>query len=180
LIQFELNLGTVSLYTTALMADGIYGPKAVHMVASMIPPMGIIVSYLLSVVFRKKIHSNTEKENVKVCLPMCICMITECVIPLAMNDLWRVIASSVIGGSIAGGLVMLWGVGSPVPHGGWFVIPIMTNPWGFVAALTIGSCIMGVTLFILRRRITVSEDDDFEFSDNNNVTSNTTFTVEHN
>lgn len=145
---------TVSLYTTGMLADGIGEPKACHMVACMIPPMGVLIAWLLSKMFKKPIYTNDEKENLKACFPMGICMITECVIPLAMNDLWRVVLSSVLGGSIAGGLCMVWGVSSPVAHGGWFVIPTFTNPLGFAAALAIGSCIMGLSLFLFKRKLT--------------------------
>lgn len=150
---------TVSLYTTGMLADGIFEPKACHMVACMIPPMGVLVAWALSKLFHKPIWKNDEKENLKACLPMGMCMITECVIPLAMNDLWRVILSSVAGGSIAGGLCMMWGVGSPVAHGGWFVIPSFTHPEKFVFALIIGSIIMGVVLFLLKRRLSSNELD---------------------
>ncbi|MCI8400890.1 MAG: PTS fructose transporter subunit IIC [Lachnospiraceae bacterium] len=148
---------TVSLYTTAMLADGIYEPKACHMVACMIPPMGVLVAWILSKVFKKPIYTNDEKENLKACFPMGVCMITECVIPLAMNDLWRVVLSSVLGGSIAGGLCMMWGVASPVAHGGWFVIPTFTNAGGFVAALALGSVVMGVSLFLLKRRLSAEQ-----------------------
>lgn len=46
---------------------------------------------------------------------------------------------------------MTWNVGSPVPSGGVFIIPAMTNPLLFTAALLIGSAITGVVLFILKR-----------------------------
>ena len=80
-------------------------------------------------------------------------MITECVIPLAMNDLWRVVLSSQIGGAIAGGLCMIWDVQAPVPHGGWFVIPTFTHAGKFVIALVLGSLIMGTLLFILKKPV---------------------------
>lgn len=149
---------TVSLYSTAMLADGICGPKACHMVACMIPPMGVLVAWILSKIFRKPIYTNDEKENLKACFPMGVCMITECVIPLAMNDLWRVVLSSVLGGSIAGGLCMVKGVESPVAHGGWFVIPTFTNAGWFVVALALGSVIMGTSLFLLKRRLTPEQE----------------------
>lgn len=157
---------TVSLYTTGMLADGILGPKAVHMVACMIPPMGVLVAWGLSKIFKKPIWTNVEKENLKACFPMGICMITECVIPLAMNDLWRVVLSSVAGGSIAGGLTMVWGVESPVAHGGWFVIPTFTNADKFVIALALGSLIMGLVLFVTKKRLTkVQEEATFDDAD---------------
>lgn len=148
---------TISLYSTAMLADGIYQPKACHMVACMIPPMGVLITWLLSKIFKKEVWTKDEKENLKACFPMGICMITECVIPLAMNDLWRVVLSSQIGGAIAGGLCMIWDVQAPVPHGGWFVIPTFTHPEKFVIALIIGSVIMGTILFLLKKPIDKKE-----------------------
>jgi fructose PTS system EIIBC or EIIC component len=155
---------TVSLFTTGLMTQGIIEPKAAHMLGSMIPPMGILVAYALSGMFKKNIFSKKDKENVKPCLPMGICMITECVIPFAMKDYKRVVISSVIGDFVAGGIVMSLGVGSPVPHGGWFVIPLMHNPWGFVLSLAIGSLVMGTVLFLIKKPIPedMVEEDEFD------------------
>lgn len=155
---------TVSLFTTGLMTQGILEPKAAHMLGSMIPPMGILVAYALSVIFKKNIFSKKDKENVKPCLPMGICMITECVIPFAMKDFRRVVISSVIGDFVGGGIVMSLGVGSPVPHGGWFVIPLMHNPLGFVIGLAVGSLIMGTVLFLIKKPVpeNLEEEDDFD------------------
>lgn len=145
---------SVSLFANGLMVDGILEPEACKLLGCMIPPMGIIISYLLA----KNKYTKAEKEAVKACLPMGICMITECVIPLAMNDLWRVVLSSVIGCGIAGGISMVLGVGAGVPHGGWFVIPTFQNPLGYVLCMVIGSVIMGVLLAILKKP--VKEDEE--------------------
>ncbi|WP_273400190.1 PTS fructose transporter subunit IIC [Traorella massiliensis] len=145
---------SVSLFANGLMVDGILEPEACKLLGCMIPPMGIIVAYILA---RKK-FTKAEKEAVKACLPMGICMITECVIPLAMNDLWRVVLSSVIGCGVAGGLSMLMGVGASVPHGGWFVIPTFQNPVGYVICMIVGSLIMGVLLAVLKRPLKEDED----------------------
>lgn len=150
----------VFLFATSLAVDGTYGPQAAVMVGCMIPPMGVIVAFVLSKMFKKNIFTSAERETIKTCLPMGMCMITECVIPIAMNDLIRVISSSLAGGFVAGGLSMLWGCGSPVPAGGWFVIPLFDNPLGFAAALLIGSMVMGGVLFLLKRRVVKEEEDD--------------------
>lgn len=153
---------TMSAFTTGLLVDGVFEPKACHMLGSSIPPMGVIVAFLLSKVFKKPIFTKVERESVKTCLPMGACMITECVIPIAMNDLVRVVFSSMCASFVAGGLSMVWGVATPVPHGGWFVIPLMTNPLGYVAALAIGSVIMGVILFVLKRPVKDdTQEEDF-------------------
>lgn len=145
---------TMSLYSTAMLADGIFGPKAAHFCAAMASPFGVLIAWGLSKLFKKPIWTNDEKENLKACAPMGICMITECVIPLAMNDLWRVVLSSMVGSAIGGGLCQIWGVGVPVAHGGLFVVPSFDNPGGFLIALAVASVICGVVLFLLKRRLT--------------------------
>ena len=55
---------------------------------------------------------------------------------------------------------MLWNVTSTVPHGGIFVIPIMGHPWGFVAALIIGSLITAAVLTILKPVLKASDQQD--------------------
>lgn len=138
---------TACLVANGFMVDGVYEPEAVKLLGCMIPPMGIIVAYLI----RKNRFTADEREAVKACLPMGICMITECVIPLAMNDLWRVVLSSVVGCGIAGGISMLLGIQAFVPHGGWFVIPTMSNPLGYVLCMVVGAVVMGVLLALLKR-----------------------------
>jgi PTS system fructose-specific IIC component len=88
-------------------------------------------------------------------------MITEGVIPIAAVDPLRVIASCTIGAAIGGGLSMSWGVGSPVPSGGVFIIPAMTDPLKFTIALLIGSAITGILLFVLKKE-PVEEVEDVE------------------
>ena len=39
---------------------------------------------------------------------------------------------------------MSWGVGSPVPSGGVFIIPAMSDPLKFTLALLIGSVVSGI------------------------------------
>ncbi len=45
---------------------------------------------------------------------------------------------------------MMWGCGSPVPHGGMLSVPLFTNPAKFCLALAIGSVITGVILSLLK------------------------------
>ena len=73
---------TMSLYSTAMMTDGIFGPKAAHFTAAMASPFGVLIAWLLSKALKKPIYTKDEVENLKACLPMGICMITECVYPL--------------------------------------------------------------------------------------------------
>ncbi|WP_455844576.1 PTS fructose transporter subunit IIC [Pantoea agglomerans] len=151
---------TMSLFADGMLVDGIYGPEAVKFVGSMIPPFGITLSYLLS---RNK-YTKAEKEALKAAFPMGICMITEGVIPIAARDLFRVVGSCVVASAIAGGLIMVWGVGAPVPHGGMFVVPLFTKPWLFCLALGIGTTVCGVMLSVLKKPVTQADEefDDVE------------------
>lgn len=121
---------TMSLFSDGLLVSGVYGPEAVKFVGSIIPPFGITLSFLLT---RHK-YTRAEREALKAAFPMGICMITEGVIPIAARDLLRVVGSCVVASAVAGGLIMVWGVESPVPHGGMFVVPLFTHPLLFCGA----------------------------------------------
>lgn len=163
---------TASIFVDGLLLNGIYGPEAVKVMVAMVPPLGLGLSVLLT---RHK-YTKAEIEGAKVAFPMGLCMITEGVIPIAARDPFRVIAASTISGMIAGGLSMLWNVGSSIPSGGVFIIPFVQNPLGFTAALIIGSCIMAAILSISKKVPTSEEEgelileedmnlDDFEIED---------------
>ena len=165
---------TMSLFSDGLLIDGIYGPEAVKFIGSIIPPFGITLSYFLT----KNKYTKAEKEALKAAFPMGICMITEGVIPIAARDLVRVVGSCVVASAIAGGLAMTWGVGSPVPHGGMFVVPLFEKPWLFCLALLIGTVICGVMLSLWKKPVT-EEDEEFEDLDNKNISSDDiSFTLE--
>lgn len=140
-----------SLFADGLLLEGIYEPEAVKILASMVPPFGVTISWVLSKVLNKKKYTNEEEDNIKIAFPMGIVMITEGVIPIAAVDPIRVIFSCTVGAAIGGGLSMMWGVGSPVPSGGLFIVPAMNEPLLFLAALAIGSAITGVLLFALKK-----------------------------
>ncbi len=159
-----------SLFADGLLLEGVKEPEAVKILASMVPPFGVTISWVLSKVFRKNKYSNSEEENIKVAFPMGICMITEGVIPIAAVDPLRVIFSCTIGAAIGGGLSMMWGIGSPVPSGGLFIVPAMTDPLKFMLALGIGSVIAGVLLYLLKpvksaeKEQAIVEEEEVDFS----------------
>ena len=138
---------SASLFANAMLAQGIYGPEASKIVGGMVPPIGVAISVFFS---RRKRYTQAEIETGKAAFPLGLCFITEAVLPFAASDPLRVIPACMIGSATASGLTMLWNVTSTVPHGGVFVIPIMGNPWGFVAALIIGSLITAGILTLLK------------------------------
>jgi PTS system fructose-specific IIC component len=105
---------TMSLFADGLLVSGVYGPEAVKFVGSMIPPFGITLSFLLT---RHK-YTRAETEALKAAFPDGHLHDYGGVIPIAARDLLRVVGSCVVASAVAGGLIMTWGVESPVPHGG--------------------------------------------------------------
>ena len=154
-----------SLFADGMLLEGVQEPEAVKVLASMVPPFGVTISWVLSKLFRQTKYSKEEENNIKIAFPMGLCMITEGVIPLAAVDPLRVIISCTAGAAIGGGLSMSWGIGSPVPSGGVFIIPAMTDPLKFTFALLIGSAVTGILLFVLKKapaeHPVVEEEVDF-------------------
>lgn len=149
-----------NLICDGLMADGIYGPEGIKVLAAMVPPFGVTFGLLLSKLIHKPIFKKSEEENIKIAFPMGVCMISEGVIPIAMNDLVRTVISTSIGCGVCGAIVFSMGVESMVPSGGVFVIPAMTNPLWAVIGLLVGSCVTAVLLVLIKKRLTPEEIDD--------------------
>jgi len=160
-----------SLFADGLLLEGIYEPEAVKILASMVPPFGVAISWVLSKALRKKRYTKSEEDNIKIAFPMGVCMITEGVIPIAAVDIVRVVVSCTTGAAIGGGFSMMWGVGSPVPSGGLFIVPAMTHPFLFLLALLIGSVITGVMLFLWKKEPAnelaedTTEEEEMDLSD---------------
>ncbi|MFC6181344.1 PTS fructose transporter subunit IIC [Lactiplantibacillus daowaiensis] len=140
-----------SLFADGLLLEGVKQPEAVKILASMVPPFGVTLSWVLSKLFKHKIYTQEEEDNIKVAFPMGIVMITEGVIPLAAVDLIRMVVACSIGAAVGGGLSMTWGVESPVPSGGLFIVPAMNKPLLFLVALVIGSVVTGLILFAWKK-----------------------------
>ncbi|WP_346354074.1 PTS fructose transporter subunit IIC [Azotosporobacter soli] len=155
-----------SLFADGLLVEKIYGPEAIKICASMIPPFGVALSWLI----RKARYSKSEADNIKIAFPMGICMITEGVIPIAAVDPFRVIFSCSFGAAIGGMLIMLLDVGSPVPSGGMFIVPAMQNPLGFLISLGAGSLITALLLVALKKDVdenaeaVEAEEDELDLS----------------
>lgn len=147
-----------SLFADGLLLEGVKEPEAVKILASMVPPFGVTLSWVVSKLIKKKKYTKSEEDNIKIAFPMGIYMITEGVIPIAAVDPIRVIISCTLGAAVGGGLSMTWGIGSPVPSGGMFIVPAMNEPLLFCLALLIGTCVTAAMLLILKREPTKEEE----------------------
>lgn len=126
----------------AAIASGNYAPHAAVMAGGMVPPLGIA---LATTVFKNK-FTKEEREAGITCYIMGASFITEGAIPFAAADPLKILPASIIGSALAGGLSMAFGCLLPAPHGGLFVLPIITNPGMYFLSVLIGSII---TMLIL-------------------------------
>ena len=99
-------------------------------------------------------------------------------IDVAARDLLRVVGSCVVASAVAGGLIMTWGVESPVPHGGMFVVPLFTHPLLFCLSLAIGTVICGVMLSLWKKPVTERDEEFDELNDQKVKDDEITFTLE--
>lgn len=142
-----------SSFATALNAEGFYASTAAKMAAGMTPPLGMA----FAVLFKRSKFTQGDVDNAKAAVPLACCYITEAAIPFALKDPVRVLASTIPGAALTGGLGMILGAESPAVHGGIFVIPMMTRPLGFIAAWLIGSIFTGLVYSIIKKPLTKEE-----------------------
>ncbi|MGG0178855.1 PTS fructose transporter subunit IIABC [Gottfriedia acidiceleris] len=133
----------------AAIAANNFAPHAAVMAGGMVPPLGIALATTL---FKSKFTEMERKSGITNYV-MGISFITEGAIPFAAADPVRVIVSSVVGSSIAGGLAMSFGITLPAPHGGAFVIPLVNKPVLYLLAILIGSIITAIMLGIWKKRV---------------------------
>lgn len=147
-----------SLFADGMLLQGVQEPEAVKILASMVPPFGVTLSWIFAKLLNRRIYTKAEEDNIKIAFPMGIVMITEGVIPIAAADLIRVVVASSLGAAVGGGLSMSWGIASPVPSGGMFIVPAMNKPLLFCLALLIGSIVTAILLLIMKKKVT---DDQY-------------------
>ncbi|OAA95049.1 PTS fructose transporter subunit IIABC [Clostridium coskatii] len=132
----------------AMIAAGKFTPHAAIMAGGMVPPLGIAIA----TTFFKHKFTREERDAGKTCYIMGATFITEGAIPFAASDPARVIPASIVGAAVAGGLSMMFNIGLPAPHGGIFVIPIVSgNPLLYVFAILIGSFITAALLGLMKK-----------------------------
>ncbi|MGX6592291.1 PTS fructose transporter subunit IIABC [Cetobacterium ceti] len=124
----------------AAIAAGNYYPHAAVMAGGMVPPLGLA----LATTFFKNKFTKDEREAGKINYIMGASFITEGAIPFAAADPMRVIPACMIGSGLAGGLAMYFKCALPAPHGGLFVLPIITHPFLYLISVILGSIITAI------------------------------------
>lgn len=138
------------VFGTAQLAEGNFEVMAAVMAGGMVPPIAIA----LCTTFFKKKFTEKERQSGIVNYIMGLSFISEGAIPFAAGDPLRVIPSCVVGSAVAGGLSMFLNCTLRAPHGGIFVLPTIGNPFGYLAAVLIGSAIGCIILAALKKNIT--------------------------
>src|SRR5690625_18152 len=121
---------------------------AAVMIGGMIPPLAIALATLL---FKNK-FTEVQRQSGLTNFVLGISFITEGAIPFAAADPIRVIASSMIGSAIAGGLSQLWLTSVPAPHGGIFtMLALGENRLLLILAVIIGTIISALILGLWKK-----------------------------
>ena len=133
-------------FSVGMIASQVYTPMAAAMAAGMVPPIGMAIATWLA---RNKFTAN-QRDAGKASFVLGLCFISEGALPFVAADPLRVIISSVLGGATAGAISMSLGITLQAPHGGLFVVPFVSEPLMYLAAIAIGSVVTGVIYALIK------------------------------
>ncbi|MDO5026959.1 MAG: fructose-specific PTS transporter subunit EIIC [Tissierellia bacterium] len=137
------------VFGTASLANGSSTIMAAVMAGGMVPPLALSISMLL---FKNK-YTEKDRQAIPTNIIMGLSFITEGAIPFAAADPLRVIPASVLGSATAGLLSMLFNSSLRAPHGGLWVIGVISNPLGYLVAVGVGSLVGAIALGLLKKRV---------------------------
>ena len=133
-------------FSVGMLASDVNTPMAAAMAAGMVPPIGMAIATWIA---RNKFTVN-QRDAGKASFVLGLCFISEGALPFVAADPVRVIATSILGGATAGAISLGLGITLQAPHGGLFVIPFVSQPLMYLAAIAIGSAVTGVTYALIK------------------------------
>ncbi|WP_030805602.1 PTS fructose transporter subunit IIABC [Streptomyces sp. NRRL S-337] len=149
---FDLG-GPLNKVAYAFAVGGLANPNegslkvmAAVMAAGMVPPLAMA----LATTVRGRLFTKTERENGKAAWVLGASFITEGAIPFAAADPLRVIPSVMVGGAVTGALSMAFGCTLRAPHGGVFVVPLISQPLLYLLAIAVGTCVSTALVLLLK------------------------------
>lgn len=142
---YVFGTGTIA----ATVAQGGSVVMAAVMAGGMVPPLAIFVATRL---FKNK-FTKQENEAGLTNIIMGLSFVTEGAIPFAAADPLRAIPSFIVGSALTGGLVGAFGIRLMAPHGGIFVVPLLSNPLLYLGFVVVGAIVSGILLGFLRKPI---------------------------
>ena len=110
--------------------------------AGMIPPLAIGFSTL---VFKER-WTKEERSTTLKNIIMGLSFVSEGAIPFMKKDQKHVLPACILGSFITAALSAYYKCGIKVPHGGIWVIYLMTNPFKYVIALLAGTIVAGLII----------------------------------
>ncbi len=131
----------------ATVTNGGSEVMAATMAAGMTPPLATSIATFL---FKNK-FTQAEREAGITNIVMGASFISEGAIPFAAADPLRMLPSFVVGSAVTGALVMFSGITSVAPHGGIFVIFLISKPLLYLLYITIGSVISALMIGALKK-----------------------------
>lgn len=139
--------GTATLAST--VADGGSVVMAAVMAGGMVPPLAIFVATRL---FKNKFTKDQQDAGLTN-IVMGLSFVTEGSIPFAAADPLRAIPSFIVGSAVTGGLVGAFGIKLLAPHGGIFVVFLLSQPLLYLLFILIGSVLSGIIFGILKKEV---------------------------
>lgn len=132
----------------ASVATGGSPVMAAVMAAGMVPPLGV---FLATVIFKNK-FIESERQAGLTNLVLGLSFITEGAIPFASANPVPMLISFVGGSAVAGSLVLANGIKVLAPHGGIFVIMLVSNPLLYLVFIAIGSLVTALLIGLLLKK----------------------------
>lgn len=137
------------VFGTAAISTGNYDIMASVMIGGMVPPLAIA----LSTFFFKNRFTKKEQQTTLTNIIMGFSFITEGAIPFAASDPLHILPGCILGSACAGALSMLFECTLMAPHGGIFVIGVISNPLQYLLSLMIGSIVGMAGIALLKKRL---------------------------
>jgi len=134
------------MFGTGLLASQLNTPMAAVMAGGMVPPIGMAIATWIA---RNKFNAN-QRDAGNAAFVLGLCFISEGALPFVAADPILVIISSVIGGALAGAISLSFAIELPAPHGGLFVVPLVSQPLMYLGAIAAGSLVTGIIYAIIR------------------------------
>lgn len=149
---------TAYTFGVAMLDEKIYGPMAAVMVGGMALPIALSLAAKL----RPQKFSKAERRHSDAAWLLGLSFITEGSIPFASADPLRVIPCQVAGSFLAGAISMAAGVELMAPHGGIFVIPLVSQPLVYIGALVAGVLVTAGLVILVKPDLPDEDNEDTE------------------
>lgn len=151
-VAFGFAVGLVATNPQVMAAVG---------VAICTPPLGLALATFIA----PKKFTTEEKESGKAAIIMGLIGITEGAIPFAAADPLRVIPSIMVGGAAGSVTSLLLNAANHAPWGGWIVLPVVENIFGYIIATIVGVVVTALMVSALKKpaqELPVNTQEDFD------------------